>query len=113
MIKAVRMKSDAGLKEAKEALELVAENVDDSISNEELISRTLFQIDPQRFPAPIEDEGVDYKALWHTFRSEIAEEVADHMDQLYVVFEREARQRSIQKFVDRLVFGALEHNLSL
>jgi hypothetical protein len=115
MIKAVRMKGDVGLKEAKDAIELVGETLDDSTSNEEIVLRALFQIDPQRFPLPVEDEGIDYERLWHVFRAEIqgdSEEFEDRMDQLYGVFEREAKKRSIQKFVDRLVFGALEQRIS-
>jgi hypothetical protein len=112
LIKKIRMRGNIGLKEAKDAIEEVAETLDDSTSNEEIVLRALHQADPERFPLPAEDVRIDFEALWNTFRAEVSEEVVDQMDELYDDFEQRATKRSIQKFVDRLVFGALEQRIS-
>jgi hypothetical protein len=114
LIKEMRMKADCGLKEAKDAIEDAGEVLPDTATEQEILARALYLLDPNRYPLPAEDVGLDYEMMWESLKDDYSGDGAiyDHMVEIERLAKEKAKRKAIQAFIDRTVSGTLSYRFS-
>jgi len=109
LIKTIRAESGCGLKEAKDALEEVGRRLPVGTSDEELVSHSLFHLDPRRFSPP--PHTLDYRAMWEALRRENPDPDSG-INLLMDHIERRAKKKAERIYLENHIAACLRKNLS-
>ena len=99
-IKEIRRLTDAGLKEAKDAIEDVGDRMEDHVSDQQLIYAACNLLDPRRFPA--QGSVWDYKTLWDDLKRIALPELVQDMEKM-----EQEHEKALTKILARNKLAAM------